>query len=237
MKKKPAHIVIIILLAYTASNFARTKRQQQNHAPVVKIITPKSNSNFIAGSQVNYSITVADKEDGDSKFDEINVKQVLLYIKYVSDESKLNTLLNAAVENDEPGLAAIRMSNCFNCHVFDSKVIGPSFNDINKRYNPTAENIALLEKRIREGSAGVWGKEAMPSHPELNKEQIQSMVKWITHHASAIDEDYYIGTEVAFKLPNKAGTYLLIANYLDHGLKEGDGKNLKGQDMVVIRSK
>lgn len=236
MEKKSTYIVLIILMAYTASNFARTKMQQQNHSPIIKIITPKNNGNFAPGAQVNYSITVADKEDGDSKFDEINIKQVLLYVKYVSDESRLNKLLNTAVENDEPGLAAIRLSNCFNCHAFDSKVIGPSFNDINKRYKPIADNIALLEKRIREGSAGVWGKVAMPSHPELTQEQIQSMVKWITHNAIATDETYYIGTEGIFKLPIKPGVYLLTASYLDHGLKEGDEKNLKGQDRIVIRS-
>jgi len=228
------------MIANYNSTYAKSRRQQQNHAPVVKIVSPKNNSSFAPGALVNYSVTISDKEDGESKFDEINVKQVLMQIKYVSDESKLAALMNKATENDPPGLAAIRSSNCFNCHAFDNKVIGPSFNDINKRYNPSADNIALLEKRIREGSKGVWGKEAMPSHPELKKEEIQNIVKWIMQKTDN-SEAWYVGNEGAIKIPvtqnDKGGVYLLTASYTDHGAKDGTGVNLKGQDVVVIRIK
>lgn len=244
MLKALIYILICLIAVYVVVNYnsayAKNRKQQQNHVPVVKIVSPKNNSNFAPGVQVNYSVTVSDKEDGDSKFDEINIKQVLMQVKYISDESKLAALVNRPVENDPPGLTVMRLSNCFNCHGFDNKVIGPSFNDINKRYKPSADNIALLEKRIRDGSKGVWGKESMPSHPELKKEEIQNIVKWMMQNADA-NETWYVGTEGAIKLPvsegGKNGIYLLTASYTDHGAKDGTGTNLKGQDVVVIRSK
>ena len=151
--------------------------QSQNNRPVVKIVSPKNNSAISAGSQVHYSIIVSDKEDGESKFDEINSKEVLLQMKYLNDTLTLERGKNI-IEKDAPGLAAIRTSNCLNCHAFETKVIGPGFNEIAKRYPSNPKNIGLLEKRIREGSIGVWGKVAMPTHPELTNEQIESMVKW-----------------------------------------------------------
>ncbi len=96
MVKAPSFIFIIlsfIFLLFSAINFAmsieQNKMQQQNHAPVVKIISPANNSTLLAGAQVHYSVTVSDKEDGESKYDEINQKEVLLEVKYINNESKL----------------------------------------------------------------------------------------------------------------------------------------------------
>jgi cytochrome c len=242
MIKTPSYIFIIVLFSFlllSAINFAATfkKDQTQNHAPVVKIASPPNNSTATAGSQVHYSVNVSDKEDGDSKYDEINAKEVLLEVKYFSEQSKLSAELNKTVQNDPPGLAAMRVSNCFNCHSFDSKVIGPSFNDINKKYKPTPANMALLEKSIREGSSGVWGNVKMPTHPELTNEQIHNMIKWIMQNATAPNVNYYIGLEGSFLLPAKNGAYLLTASYLDHGTQTDSTHRLKGQDMIVIHTK
>ncbi len=45
--------------------------QWQNNPPIVKITEPKSNSVFPLNSLVRYSISVSDREDGESRFDEI----------------------------------------------------------------------------------------------------------------------------------------------------------------------
>jgi cytochrome c len=218
-------------------NFASGNKivRQENHAPVVKIISPINNSGYNANSPVHYEISVSDKEDGESKYDEINEKEVLLQIKYFSDASKASTVTN---KDDAPGLTAIKTSNCFNCHGFNNRVIGPSFNEINKRYKPTIANIALLQKRIKEGSTGVWSKTPMPSHPELSDAQIKNMVQWITQHASAANVYYYVGLEGNFILPaaNKIGAYILTASYTDHGVNN-KGLLLEGKDAIVINLK
>jgi cytochrome c len=228
-----------IFLFISAINFAASSEKnqtQQNHAPVVKITSPANNSASTPGAQVHYSVSVSDKEDGESKYDEINLKEVLLEVKYFSDDSKLAEQLHKPVENDPPGLAAIRTSNCFDCHSFNSKVIGPSFNDINKKYKPTPANMILLEKSIREGSSGVWGNVKMPTHPELNQKQIEDIVKWIMRSASMPGVDFYIGAEGMFSLPQKSSAFLLTASYIDHGTSTDSTNRLKGQDRIIIRT-
>jgi len=213
--------------------------QQENHPPAVKILTPKNNGLLTWDTQVNYAISVADKEDGDSKYDEINVKEVLLEVKYAANESKIQAELSKAVTDDPPGLAVIRTSNCFNCHNFNDKSIGPSFFEISKRYPATAPNISLLVKRIREGTTGVWGKVSMPTHPELTNEETQQVVQWILKNAADPNRNYYTGTEGSFRLKPpvasaQKGAFILTASYTDHGGKDGSKKKLKGQDIVVV---
>ncbi len=230
-------ISITFVFLFNSINFAssieKKSQHQQNNPPTVKIISPKNNSIFPSNTPIHYSITISDKEDGDSKYDEINPKEVLMQVKLLNDTSGVETI-KKDVQNDPPGLMALRTSNCFNCHSFDSKLIGPSFEEINQRYKPTVENMALLQKRIRQGSIGIWGKVSMPTHPELSNIQIENMVKWIMQNATEPNVHYYTGTEGSFILKSE-NAYLLTASYIDHGIN--NSHRLKGQDVIVIHSK
>jgi cytochrome c len=238
--------IFVGLLLYAIVNFAspshKIKILQDNQPPVVKIIAPKNNSLFDSETQVNYTISVSDKEDGESKFDEINTKEVLLEVRYTGNKSKMPPGLNNRVQNDPPGLAVMRTSNCFNCHNFNAKSIGPSFYEINKRYPATPANVDSIIKRIRMGSSGIWGKEKMPTHPELTVAETKNTVQWILKYAAASDVNYYIGTEGTFRIKpplasKSKGDYILTASYTDHGLKNTPGTRLKGQDIVIIHSR
>jgi cytochrome c len=212
--------------------------QQQNSPPVVKILSPGDHSTVAPGAQVRYSITVSDKEDGESKYDEVNTKEVMLRVAYIRDTSALSQVIRDSPEKEPAGLTAMRSSNCFNCHAFDWKAIGPAFTDIRKRYEPTPENMASLERRVREGSAGIWGEASMPTHPELSDAQIHDMIKWIMENASDNNTHYYIGTKGSFTVPESVdrGAFLFTATYLDHGVANGESRQ-QGGDSVVIKVK
>lgn len=218
----------------------KDKIQPENQPPVVKIINPKNNSLFDFDTQVNYEISVADKEDGNSKYDEINAKEVLLEVRYAAGKAKMQAMLNKGTSNDPQGLAIMRSSNCFNCHNFNGKSLGPSFYEISERYPATAANTDSLVKHIMKGSTGIWGKEKMPTHPELTNQESKSTVQWILKNAKDPDVNYYIGLTGSFRIkspPSKKGSYMLTASYIDHGLKSTPGKQLKGQDIVYIVSR
>ncbi|MBS1502345.1 MAG: c-type cytochrome [Bacteroidetes bacterium] len=212
--------------------------QQENHAPVVKINSPANNSTLAPGGQVSYQVSVSDKEDGDSRFDEINTKEVLLELKYVKPGVKAPAS-NGAVPDDPAGLAVIRSSNCLNCHNFNSKSLGPSFSEISKKYPLNKITTDTLINRIKNGSSGIWGfKEKMPSHPELSPAQIAATVQWIMKNAGNPDVNYYNGLTGIIRLPeNRKGTYILTASYTDHGIKNTAAKHLKGQDVVLLSVK
>ena len=207
--------------------------QQENHPPVVKIVSPQNNSLFDKDGSVTYKISVSDKEDGESKFDEINPKEVLLEVRYLKNVK--------AVPANPPnnGVNIIMTSNCITCHGFNTKAMGPSFADINKRYPTTKANTDSLIKRIQFGSTGIWGKEKMPPHPELPVNDIKNIVQWITNNATDPNTNYYAGTDGYFRFKPDAqkGTYQLTASYTDHGLKDAPGKKLRGADVIIIRIK
>jgi len=246
-KARPAYLNISIALLLCVlikfNDFLIKKGQQENHPPVVKIISPKNNGPFEFNGLINYEISVTDKEDGDSKYDEINAKEVLLEVRYFADKSRIAPILNKGIQPDAQGMGIMRTSNCFNCHNFNGKSIGPSFYEISKRYPATKANTDTLIKHIREGSTNTWGKEKMPTHAELTNDEIRSTVQWILKHAADPGVDYYIGTEGAFRIKPPTGTvsksgYLLTASYVDNGLKNAPGKQrLKGEDRVVIFGK
>jgi len=229
-------LCILIVLVAVASR-GKELTQAQNNAPVVKLISPKSHASFAANALVNYEITVADKEDGDSKYDEINTKEIMLEVRYYKDSSEAVAQLNNREAGDPTGLAAIRSSNCFNCHSFNSKGIGPSFADICKKYPFNPANTALLTKRVKEGATGTWGKVTMPTHPELTPAQAQSMVNWLLQNANNASINYYIGATGNFRLGATGGSYLLTASYIDHGTKQDSTKHLKGMDVIVINGR
>lgn len=211
------------------------RQQPQNHAPVVKIIAPANNAEFSPAAQVSYQVSVADKEDGDTKYDEINVKEIVLELQYVKDKTKVSAMLNKPF-NDAPGLAVMRSSNCFNCHDFSGKSIGPSLLVICKRYPPAKANTDSLVKRVKEGSAGIWGlREKMPPHPELAAQEIRSAIQWIFKNAADPNISYYDATPGIIRLPaNKKGTFILTASYTDHGIKNTTEKHLTGYDREII---
>jgi cytochrome c len=230
---KSKFIYLLILLSLLLYSFINLKNQQENQPPVVKIVSPQNNASIDKDVPVTYKISISDKEDGESKFDEINVKEVLLEVRHVTGKS------NKKVQNDQSGLAVIMTSNCINCHGFNSKSIGPSFYEINKRYPLTKSNMDTLVKRIREGSSGIWaGKEKMPSHPELTVAEIKSTVQWIFKNSADPNVSYYIGLEGFFRInAGSKGSYILTASYTDHGLKDVPGKRLTGMDVVTIQRK
>lgn len=227
----------------------------ENHAPVVKIRTPAANATLQANTPARFEITVADAEDGDSQYDEINPKEVILEIRSAASASAPGPTASAqgasapstsapdqpAHALSSPGLAVMARSNCFNCHQFNGKLIGPSLADIARHYPATSATTDTLARRIKEGSAGIWGKEKMPSHPELDPQDIRAMVQWIEQYAAAPGVSYQNGTSGLLQFPNaaiKPGVYILTAAYTDHGAKETKaGPWLTGLDHVTLTVK
>ena len=86
-----------------------------------------------------------------------------------------------------PGEVKARASNCFSCHAIDHKLVGPSYQQVAKRYAGKGHAaVAMLVKKIKLGGAGNWGNVPMSPHPELSNADISAMVKWILSlHGSA----------------------------------------------------
>ncbi|SAK41881.1 cytochrome c class I [Caballeronia hypogeia] len=85
---------------------------------------------------------------------------------------------------DQPVVPAAAMSiarsnACMGCHAIDRKLVGPSFQQVAEKYKGQPQASAQLEKKVKNGGAGVWGSIPMPSHPKMNDADIRTVVAWV----------------------------------------------------------
>ncbi len=216
--------------------------QPENHAPVVKILQPLHQATFAWNAFVPYDIRVSDAEDGESKYQEIQSAEVLVRLKYAENSVKAAAFLKQKIFPDTAGVAGMLVSNCFNCHAVKTKLAGPSFQDISRRYPFTDKNVDLLTAHIQKGSTGIWGKEVMPTHPELTDPEVRKMVKWILRYTDVPGLNFFIGLQGTLLL-NKIGMnphggyFIVTALYTDHGTADYPEKKITGSDQVILRVK
>ncbi len=79
--------------------------------------------------------------------------------------------------------ALLNKSSCTACHGMDSKLVGPSFKDIAKKYQGRADAQAYLEAKIRSGGSGVWGAVPMPAQT-LSEADSATIAQWLKNGAA-----------------------------------------------------
>jgi cytochrome c len=70
-------------------------------------------------------------------------------------------------------------SDCYTCHSVDTKLIGPSFDEISKKYVNDKESVQKLIDKIINGGSGVWGEVPMQAHSQMSAEDATEMVNFI----------------------------------------------------------
>ena len=77
------------------------------------------------------------------------------------------------------GWALVQSQFCLRCHGMQQTHVGPGFAQIAQRYRGQPDAQAYLARKIREGSAGVWGRKLMPRQPGISAEQARAMAVWV----------------------------------------------------------
>lgn len=77
------------------------------------------------------------------------------------------------------GWALVQAQFCLRCHGMQQTHVGPGFAQIAQRYRGQPDAQAYLARKIREGSAGIWGRKLMPRQPGISVEQAQAMAVWM----------------------------------------------------------
>lgn len=91
-----------------------------------------------------------------------------------------STLIAASLLVSVPAFAnkdLAAKSGCMVCHAVDKKVVGPSFQDVAKKYK--AADADKLAAKVKGGGAGSWGTMPMPPNPAVKDADIATLVKWI----------------------------------------------------------
>ena len=215
-------------------------QEYENKVPKVKFLAPHGSDTFRWNDLVSYEISISDHEDGETEYDEINMNEVFLVVKYLKDPaSKEDYLAAESSVNYEP-LVQMGSRSCFNCHMAKGVLIGPSFNEITKKYGDDPVIVEKLADKIIAGSSNVWGDEIMPSHPDLNMKTAKEIVQWILNNNTDSDKEILVGTKGTFKISQskettKTGIYVLTAFYTDHGLDDNPESRKRSYQNRVIQ--
>lgn len=206
-----------------------------NEAPVVDIVAPLKDQPLEREKPFAYKIQVRDKEDGQTRYDEISESEVFLKVKFVRNRQGAEDYLKKETET-APVFRSMKINACFNCHSPQQKMAGPAFRDIFAKYGNSPTVVARLADKIIKGSKGAWSdSQQMPAHPELSVSQATSMTRLVLAYGSDQDLALYTGTEGWIKPQARGvkGQYLLIASYLDHGAEGVD--RLEGKQTLLTR--
>jgi cytochrome c len=86
-------------------------------------------------------------------------------------------VVGAATAQADQSLAS--RNNCMACHAVDKKLVGPSYQDVARKYAGQADAPVRLAKKIQNGGAGVWGPIPMPANPKLSESDARTLAEWI----------------------------------------------------------
>jgi cytochrome c len=75
--------------------------------------------------------------------------------------------------------ALAKSKNCLACHQVASKVVGPAFKDVAKKYAGDKTALDKLTTKVMKGGAGVWGTMPMPANTQVNEAEAKKLVTWV----------------------------------------------------------
>jgi cytochrome c len=76
-------------------------------------------------------------------------------------------------------LALAQKNACTACHAVDKKLVGPSYQDVAKKYAGQKDAAATLAASIRQGGTGKWGPVPMPAQPALSDADVNTLAAWV----------------------------------------------------------
>jgi len=158
-----------------------------NSPPRVALSVAGGNGFYEKGSSLKYQLSAEDKEQ----------KEIL--------KNGLPPIITLAASQEEnPGLAAMRASDCFSCHHTTKKLVGPPFIEIAKAYNGKKGAVEVSAQRIINGSAEVWGTTPMMAHPHVNVQDAEAMARYIFSLDGTVAPQITRSSEGVFEIPEEA---------------------------------
>lgn len=94
----------------------------------------------------------------------------------------LAILMTSAVVVSAPAFANKELAQknaCLACHAVDKKLVGPSYQDVAKKYGGQNDAEAVLAASIKKGGSGKWGPVPMPAQAALSDADAKALAGWV----------------------------------------------------------
>ena len=208
-----------------------------NDPPKVTFHSPQDGDFYDFEESIEWRLQIQDTEDTEPVEERIRIFHQLVPGEFREIEPSLNSS-----ETLHPGLELMKKSDCFNCHMVDRKLIGPSFLEVAERYRDQEHALDEVAKRIVTGSSGLWGEVPMIPHPQHGIEQSRQMAEWVFSLGREESDIVLTGSSGSFEIerpkkvdPRKGpGVLIIEASYLDSGA--APIAPLSGSQTIRLRS-
>lgn len=88
----------------------------------------------------------------------------------------------AAEGGSAAAIALTQKYTCNACHGMDSKILGPGFMEMARKYAGRSDAVVYLSGKIKSGGSGVWG--AIPMPPQsLSEAEAKAIAQWLADGA------------------------------------------------------
>lgn len=200
-----------------------------------------NNTFFFPGQSFDYDVKVNDKEDGSLESGAIQPDEISVSISYLKEGFDKVAVAQGHLAADASAAFAkgknlIAESDCKACHIIDKKSIGPTYRQIAQKYKKDPNAVNRLSDKIINGGSGVWGETAMAAHPQLSKNDVAEMVKYILS-LSNDQESTSLPPKGSYTPPKESipqGACILRAAYTDKG--SGSIGPITSDKVIVLRS-
>lgn len=198
-----------------------------NTIPAIAISTPDNSTFFFDNKPFAYRADIQDKEDK-----QIDPGNIMISLKYVEN---LKIQAGHKAGSFDEGKALMEASDCKTCHQINGKSIGPAYVDVARKYKDDKKAPEYLITKIIHGGGGVWGEPTMSAHPQMPKEDVAKIVKFILSLSADKPKSLPQTGTVTFKEHKDTdvkGRYILNVSYTDKG---GEAVPLTGSTSLVLR--
>ncbi|AHM60579.1 cytochrome c class I [Flammeovirgaceae bacterium 311] len=156
-----------------------------NVPPQLELNISGGNSTFYFPNQpFQYEVQVTDPEDGSLASGGIAADEVAFTIDYMKEGYDQIAIAQGHRGADEAvafahGRKLMEASDCKACHAIDKESIGPTYQQVAKKYRGDAGAVDRLADKVIQGGAGVWGEVAMSAHPGISPDDAKEIIKYV----------------------------------------------------------
>ena len=91
-------------------------------------------------------------------------------------------LIAAMAGTSLPAFANLELAQktaCTACHAVDKKVLGPSYQDVAKKYAGQKDAVDGLAAKIVKGGSGAFGPVPMPANTQVSDAEARKLAAWV----------------------------------------------------------
>ncbi len=100
-------------------------------------------------------------------------------MKNVKQAAAVLALAVVGVPAAYANLDLAKKNACMACHAADKKLVGPSYQEVAKKYAGDKDAVAKLTESIKKGGSGKWGPVPMPAQAALSDADAKILAAWV----------------------------------------------------------